>query len=540
MLTFDFVEDQGLSSVLNSLISCMLPHENYDKLYFRDIYESVDKLIKLEEMDLPYSLLFSTLGKLGDLVVLSEQYEPKLSEKDYDRMLSSSLVDYLDRNKDTVARWMAEQGDAVNLDIREHFDRAAQYIFSRSMELYRTCFELEEDSSNYPILVITLKEEFKSNVVAETHRILSKILVDGCWIGRKKYKGYDDYTTISLEMSSEIQDRLSDEEADEVYTLDDPIKTKELMDKNKASSQVIGKWGIPPLDDFTPKLRHRLVVLVAGENVGKTIMSCHQTAQSIIEGKKVLYMCGESDKADVNNKIVSSYIGKKYDMCVTEAQVKGIEEISDEGQRLINLANIEISRGGNLSYIDSLTYDRFYHDCANVYNKVQFDMLVVDHSMALEDSPSSKLKSDEERVKALAVGARKFKKKFPVCVVICSHLSSNAEMELNKYKAAKSSPTRGSGVLAKEADEIFIMYKTDLLDKQNLVAMQVKKRRTSRVPTQHIYLKVNYLTIDFTYRFEDQLDSASTVKKESLINDISSILDNDDDGDSEISLFDDM
>ena len=538
MLIFDFVDDKGLSNILNRLIGCMLPHSKYDKSFYRDIHSSITRLIKTEEMDIPHSLLVETLGKLGNLIVISDSYEPKLYEKDFEGILSSGLIDYIDRNRSRVSEWMAEQGEPVNLDIREHFDRSAQYIFSKSMELYSECYSTEEDSSNYPILVMTLREEFKSNVIAETHRVLSKILVEGCWIGRKKYSGYDDYLNVGIEMSSEIQLRLEEEEKDDVYTIDDPIKTRELMQENEVASQVIANWDIPELDDFTPILRRRLTVICAAENVGKTFYACHTVAHLILEGKKVLFMCGESHKSEVYNKVVSSYIGKKFDMCVTEAQVGGKEEISEEGQRLINLASIEISKSGGLSFIDSFHYDMFYVEAVKTYEKLKYDVLIIDHSMALEDSDRSKLRSDEDRVKELSVQARKFKKRFPVNVIILSHLSSKAEEELNKFKRAKSSPTRASGVLSKEADEIFILYNTDALDKQSLVGMQIKKRRGARPPSNHIYLKFEYINVNVKYRFEDQLDSAATVKKETLINDISRVLDDDNDEDDlELDLF---
>ena len=59
MLLINF--DDDLKEVLDTLISGLLPHENFDKEYFVDIYENILRYIHADEMPLEYRVLFNLM-----------------------------------------------------------------------------------------------------------------------------------------------------------------------------------------------------------------------------------------------------------------------------------------------------------------------------------------------------------------------------------------------------------------------------------------------------------------------------------------------
>lgn len=521
MIKFDFSGDKEFTDVVDSMISCSLPHNNYDGRYFSEVLDSITKYIHIDEMTCEYDLLMTVLNNMRKIIVLQEGYEPKLTRDALDKFLSSGIPDYVDVKYKEVIDWMSDLGEIVNLSIEKDLERTKSLLYQTTMDLYDTCYNIEYESNNYPTLVITLREAFKSNAIIEGQRIQRKILSNGMRIGRKIYKGLDDFIEYNLGFLQEIQFRLIDGENKDTLILDDLAKAKEIMDKNKQQSQVLCKYGLPELDDFTPMLRHRLVVLVAPENTGKTIYSADIASSLLVEGRTVVYMCGESPNNQILNKILPSYIKKKYGKFVSETECMGIEECSPEAERLIRIATTEIVTSGNLIFRDSFTYDNCGEELRDLYKSKKFDAVIIDHSAAMMKAPGSKLWGEKECIDEATIQLREFKKQFPVYVFITSHPSSDASKELVKLKRVESnSPTRSSGLLSKEADELLVMYTTDELSKQNKVGIQVKKRRMARVPRKHIYLKVDYISLTFKYNDEDQAVTDSLVSKESLISEI--------------------
>lgn len=521
MIKFDFQDDAEFIETVNSMISCLLPHENYNGKYFSDILEKLLGFVRIEEMPCHYGVLTTVLESMKKIVVLDEDFTPSLDRASFDRFLGAGIQDYIDVNSREVTTWLTGIGEVLNLDIPKDNERAKEVLYSMSMELYETCLNLSIDTSSYPTLILTMREAFKANAIMEGQIVLRNILGKGLWVGKKKYKGLDDFLSYSLEYINEIRYRLDEEGDDNTIVLDDLSKAKKIMDMNKQQSQALGKYGIPEMDDFTPMLRHRLVVIAATENTGKTLFSTHLTATLLLEGKTVVYMCGEAPENQILNKILPSYIFRKYGKFISETQCMGSEEIDPEHDRLIKIAMKEIVESGNFIFRGSFTYDDCGQELIDLYQKKKFDAVFIDHSASMVRAPGSKLFSEKDCIDCAAVQLRNFKKKFPVFVCVTSHPSFEAAKEIEKFKCIKTaSPTRSSGVLSKEADEVFFMYRTEELNKQNKIAFQITKRRLARVPINHIYLKVNYVSYMFNYNDEDQSNDESLVKKERLIEEI--------------------
>lgn len=539
MIKFDFIEDKEFTGIIDNLVSCLLPHENYNGDYFIEVLDSLTKFVKITEMTCQYELLLSVLDKMRTITVMHKEYRPKLDRNQFDIFLGSSIPDYLDTHGREVSNWMSDLGELVNLDIPKDVDSAKSFLYKASIELYDTCFSLAVDSSSYPALLISLRSAFKNNAIIEGQMVQRKILNNGVWIGRKNYKGSEDWLDYTSRYAAEIRERLNDNLDENTMLLNNLSQAEQLLEKNKAQSISLGNYGIPELDDATPMLRHRLVVLVAQTNTGKTLESCNLASTLLIANRRVVFMCGESLDNQIMNKILPSYIKKTRGLYVSETQILGIEEMSEEQHRLVRVALNEITESGNLIFRRTFTYDNVGQELRDMYLANPFDAVFIDHSAALSKAPGSKLFFEKDCIDEEAKQLRDFKLDYPVFIFVTSHPSSDASKELTKLKRVESdSPTRSSGVLSKEADELFVMYKTPELDKQDKVGVQVCKRRLARCPRNHIFLKADYTASMFNYNEKDQALDDSLVQKENLIKQIESTNSIDEDSEFNFNIFD--
>lgn len=100
-------------------------------------------------------------------------------------------------------------------------------------------------------------------------------------------------------MTAEIDNRLSESESQNTMKIDSLEGSYELLRSLQDLLVPIADYGIPELDQYTPILRHRLVVVVGKENIGKTKFAIDKAVNVIMAGGKVAYMCGESVKASI-------------------------------------------------------------------------------------------------------------------------------------------------------------------------------------------------------------------------------------------------
>ncbi len=116
----------------------------------------------------------------------------------------------------------------------------------------------------------------------------------------------------------------------------------------------------------------------------------------------------------------------------------------------------------------------------------------------------------------LALDCREFKNMFPAYVLICSHPSSDLkdilQTDPEKVKNLQISPTARSATLSQEADEIFILYSTEALNRQGLLGWITYKRRGPQVNT--IFLRKHFHVSAFTYDEHDQAGAFDTEESE--------------------------
>lgn len=522
--------DEDFKDSLKNLISCALPHENYDASFYSEIVNKLTNLIHVDEMEITFRILCDCLSSLAKIHVSVEGYVPVLERDNFDDIISHSFDEFISNHTNQVQKFMSERGVDFDYAIPEKVQDAKAMLYNEVMALYDDCFSRGVSSNQYPPVYLALKSAFKTNATAYSLQSAFKVMNEGLYYNRKMLKGSDGYTEYMTSFLSEFKARMDDTE--ETFGVIDSIdKVHKIREMNKVQTSRICDYGIPNVDDYTPMLRSRLQVVVAPVNTGKTSIMCYIAAKLIKEGKKVAIWTGESPFNVIYNSIISSYIKLKYGYFITASQVSGSQECEPEAQEIINKACIDVYKSQCLAPIDSLHYESVVDDLKAAYDKFKFDVVIVDHSYTLLSEKNSRL-TMQDKISSLAVGLRNFKRMYPVDVIVSSHPSTDAEMDIKKFGYIKPSTgsTKGSNDLDKEADEVFVLISNETLIKSNLVEFYTKKRRGA---TPHYGKTLLKFYRQFSYfEYSDELqDDVDKVDKDEALREIQDEIELDLDGD---------
>lgn len=529
MVTVDILKDEELQGIVDKFISSMLPHEKFEGELFTDILINFTHILKPEDLSMEYFVLFSVFRDLNKIKTSYSSYTPVLTQEHLESILTSNIMNLVQKPEVKITEWLFAEGHPNNIAIDTTLTLAVQKLYQRVVELYTRCFELEQASNEILTLLPALKSAFV-NHVAETAINNQALIINGSLkIGRKTYAGSLAWLDYIGMIQGEITARLEDTDQESVH-VDSLESTEKLLNGLANLYLPIATYGIDPLDEGTPILRHRLVVLAANENVGKTSTAIHIANRVIKNGGRVLYMCGESAKELIYAKLLSNYIYQKEGVYITEQHIAKRNECPEDIVKLINICATELYEQKSLILEPSFSYKTLYDELVAIYEKTKFDAVFIDHSLALKGDGK-----EGEKISDLAVQCREFKKRHPVYVCVNSHLSVLAKEAVIKGKEVTSAPTRGNGVLSAEADDVLILTRNEVLDKQNLLALQNYKRRNADRLTGLIFLKkkFNVSAIEYDPKYQNGYSDVNLTAEVALKN----IADTYEDTDNEDDLY---
>ena len=493
MIYLNLLEDEVLQESLEKIASGLVPHEDYSPEYFVDILYGIHKYIKLNEMSGEYYVLFSLFNQINKIIVTAKSYTPEVSKDVLTTALTANIVDLVRKPEVRMSEIMELEGADSNLAIETNLGHACRILNRRTVELYDRLIDLKTASDSALSYLVALKGSFVSHIAENSINIQARILDEGLKINRRKFVGAEGWLTYIGELYGHLELRLRDED-EQGININSIETSAKLLDKLVDLFQPLAEYGIPPLDNGTPILKHRLVIICANENVGKTKF-CVSTAVNVMrEGKRVVYMCGETERARTYAQILSNYIYKEFGICITEQMIAKREELPEDKRKLVNIASATLAEQDILRLEKSFNYDTLYADLQKIYNEKAFDAVIIDHSFALRGEGS-----DYEKVNKLAVDLREFKNDYPVFTLVASHLSALAKDQVIGKGEVESSPTKGSGTLSAEADEIFVLLTNKTLEKENLIALQNYKRRGVARITDLIKLRKKFSVSEFIW-----------------------------------------
>lgn len=512
MISLNVIEDEDLQGVLKIFISALLPHKAYDSSFFSINLQSVFKYVHLDEMTMEYYVLFKILNDLNKIKSLHSDFVPSLSKKILGDTLQTSLADDITNPQLGVKEWLLYEHLENNLEIETVRQDACAKVYSRCMDLYDECFTMEEPSANAINSLPALKTAFIANTCNQTLNAQARIIQGSYRLGRKEFTGYSDWLQYTSRMTSEINARVNSADTDTIVQLDSLDKASVLLRELKDMFVPLANYGIPEIDgedvfSGTPMMRHRLVVVVGNENIGKSMFAKDQAVNLMLAKKKVLYMCGENQKNKMFSELLVNYIYKKYNYFVTPSHIQDIEHCPEHIQKVINMATAEIIDSKVLVLRDNYSYDSFYTELVADYEQYHCDAFIIDHSFALTGGKDGD--NGKHNIDKLANDAKSFRKNFPVYMLVLSHPSTAAKDAISKDKNIEYSATKGSTNLSTDADDVFVLRDNEVLRKEGLIAIENTKRRDADRINDKIILRKMFEVSHFEYDEKFQAKSAS-------------------------------
>lgn len=502
MLKIDLLQDEDLRGCVCKFISGLLPHDKFDSSVFSQNLNQLFAYIHRDEFQMEFRLLLNALSDLGKLKATIPSYEPSLTRETFESLVTVNVYEAVINPEVGMKEWMDYEGMPSNMSLAKVREEASQKLYNRAIDLYDECFALEQDSREVLNLVPELKAAFMSNVSEQSIIAQTDIIRHGLRIGRRNLYGYDDWFNYTLKSFSEIRERLREAEDSRTVMVNSVEASKALLSELHGLSVPIAKYDIPEIDRYTPILRHRLVVVVGKENIGKTKFAIDKSVNVLLAGYKVVYMCGESQKAKVYADILTNYIFKKYGIFVRSEHIANPDDCPEEIAKIIGMSIDDIVSQGRLILSDEFHYDTLYEEMQGLYDTCKFDMMVIDHSCALAGTTGDG--SLQAKITKLAQDCKDFRKANPVCIMVTSHPSTTAKETDNKGKATMDSPTKGSQNLSADADEVFVLRDNETLRKQGLVSLENTKRRDAGKVLELIILRKRFEACAFIYEPELQ------------------------------------
>lgn len=103
---------------------------------------------------------------------------------------------------------------------------------------------------------------------------------------------------------------------------------------------------------------------------------------------------------------------------------------------------------------------------------------------------------------SLALSCRDLKRKYPLYILVTSHLSVAAQEDLAKTGIIRAScpyVTKNSSTLHGEADEIKVIYSNEVLEKKSIRGFIVVKTRNGGKDYNTVYLKALFTANEWQY-----------------------------------------
>lgn len=422
-----------------------------------------------------YYIFHIILDKYNTLSVI-DNYTVEITEQKFSDILENNIYDYIKDPLSNIKELMAEEGQSADLTNPLEQNKIANIFYHKCMTLYQTCFSLNVSTDDAISALIELDDVIQKNLVETCTNLQRNIINTGLTIKGRTYIGVEGWSEITSETIREISGIRN--RKDTAVVCDDYSKLKYVELEATQAFEPLCNYELPLIDDYTPMLKHRLVVLVGRENVGKTKIIIDFITKLILKGKKPYVAIGETSQASFISQVISTYIFKKYELNIEPTMLYGenLKSFDKEEQQIIETAKAEVITSG-MVVDEGLTYDSVMSTFTQWY-KEGCEAFFIDHTQSLNGRNGRPL---AELVTNLALDCREFKNLFPAFVLVASHPSSDVkdilQTDPERVKNLQVSPTARSATLSQEADEIFIIYGTEALNKQGLLGWLFKTKR---------------------------------------------------------------
>ena len=509
-MNLDF-KDEVLTECLNDIISALLPHDNYESDNFSILYPALKTALDSKSVKGLYYAFYCVFDKYVSVSASFPlgTFPIKITRERFANAMENNLPDFILEPQMDVQRLMAEEGKFADISVQTSQQEIMGVIYSKVMALYDDCFQLARSYEDATSRLVDLRDVIKANLIETSMGSQRVIMSTGLKRGRKHYRGPSGWLEYVQDVAREISELDRSDDNDLVCnSLDNMLSLDEERERMRTP---LGCYGIPQLDDFTPMLQHRLVVLTARENTGKTQVIKHLIATLIRNNVKVMFACGESTPSTMQSEIVCSYIYQEYGLYFQPQHISGpgYEALAPADRQVVDTAKARVALSGLVVSVNA-RYDTIESKITHYYHQ-GYRAFFIDHTLSLRGRDGKK---EADLVTSLSLICRDLKRQYPIYICMASQASTALKEQLQRGQSLdiQSSPTAHSSTPSTEADELFILHDNDFLKAQGLLGLTVYKRRNGVKPDT-IYLKkhfdVSAYEYDPKYQGVDSIDSST-------------------------------
>ena len=208
MININLMDDDELRGTINSFISALLPHDNFDPTMFATVLETIYKYVHLDEFKLEHRLILETLSDLNRIKISVSSFEPRLTRDVFEHILEAGIMDAIVRPDLGVTSWLSYEGMNTNLSIQTVREEACQHLCQRALELYDECYKEAESTDAILNREPELRSAFLAHASTQCINAQAEILQNEARVGRRVYRGASDWLEYTMKTAIEVKNRI--------------------------------------------------------------------------------------------------------------------------------------------------------------------------------------------------------------------------------------------------------------------------------------------------------------------------------------------
>lgn len=496
MRHFKFKVSSEFEEPIDNIISCLLPHENFDVDEAKGVIEELSRTLPVEETSGVYFIFLTIIDRLSVTRLYMKNRSTVLSREVFEHAVLGGLRDILLLEDFDAVTFFGEYSKNYDLSIPTQFEDATAFAYSVLMEKYDELFEKAIPTQQGLSWLTILKQNLNYALTAKMLSVAAATLTEGRQQGRTVSRGPDEarkfLTEALADVNSRVQNIFSDTNSRFTETSITSLEVSKMFDeKNRIKARPLYYMGVDPIDDVMPVRTQDIVTIVADEGIGKTRFAIDQAYRAIRAGVNVLYICGETAQIKIKKSIESAHCYSLYQLQLRWSEVDDPSTITDistealeELQIKINAAQADLYENkdyGRIIFEQSATYENFLETIKGMKDKHSIDLVIVDHVLALTSDGSvttlGRLNTKSMRVSYLYECEDILVKECNIAFLNTSHPSSITSKDLKEGRSPGARSGAESSDSTKYSSVVCVLNNTPELRKQDIVLMYITKLR---------------------------------------------------------------
>lgn len=496
MKHFKFKVSSEFEEPIDNIISCLLPHKNFDIDAAKGVIEEFGRTLPVVETSGVYFVFLTIIERLNVSKLYLRNHGTVLSREVFEHAILGGLRDVLLLEDFDAVAFFGEYSKNYDLSIPTQFEEATAFAYSVLMEKYDELFEKAIPTQEGWSWLTILKQNLNYALTAKMLSISAAILTEGRQQDKTISRGPDEarkFLAAALaDVNSRVQDVFSDTCNRFTETAITSLAASKLFDeKHRVQTRPLYYMGIDPIDDVMPIRTQDIVTIVADEGMGKTRFAIDQAYRALMAGVNVLYICGETEQFKIKKKIEATHCYALYQLQLRWNEVDDpslIEGISDamleDLQIKINAARADLYENkdyGEFICVQSSIYENFMDTIKSYKDKHNIDLVIVDHILALTSDGTmttlGRLNTKQMRVSYLYECEDILVKECNIAFLNTSHPSFSTSKDLKDGRAPGARSGAESSDSTKYSSVVGVLNTTPELKKQDIVLMYITKLR---------------------------------------------------------------